>query len=64
MSALSTAYASDYDAQEGAITHCDAQNVDVPWADYYLLEALRRMGARTADPAHPGRAKHAADPPA
>ena len=40
--ALSGAYASDFEDQEGAIMHCDAANCDVPWADYYLLEAIRR----------------------
>ena len=35
---------------EGAIMHCDAADVDVPWADYYLLDAIHRencLGART-----------------
>ena len=43
--ALSGSYASDFEEQEGAITHCDAANCDVPWADYYLLEAIRRSRA-------------------
>ena len=43
--ALSGAYASDFGEQEGAVTHCDASNCDVPWADYYLLEAIRRSQA-------------------
>jgi unsaturated chondroitin disaccharide hydrolase len=41
--ALSTApYKSDFAATEGAVMHCDAANCDVPWADFYLLEAIRR----------------------
>ena len=46
--ALSGAYASDFEAQEGAITHCDAANCDVPWADYYLLEAIGRAAGAPA----------------
>lgn len=43
--ALAGTYASDFEKQEGSITHCDAANCDVPWADYYLLEAIRRSRA-------------------
>ena len=43
--ALGGAYASDFDKQEGAILHCDAADCDVPWADYYLLEAIKRSEA-------------------
>ena len=44
--ALSTApYKSDFDLQEGAIAHCNAADTDVPWADYYMLEAIQRVMA-------------------
>ena len=44
--ALSGSYKSDFAQQEGAITHCDAASCDVPWADYYLLEAIARARER------------------
>ena len=50
VTALSTsggAYVSDFSVQEGAIKHCNAAETDVPWADYYLLEAIRRLRGRS-----------------
>jgi unsaturated chondroitin disaccharide hydrolase len=43
-------YQSVFAEQEGAIRHCNAQETDVPWADYYLLEAIQRL--RSGVPPH------------
>ena len=49
ITALSTPpYKSVFAETEGAVMHCDAADVDVPWADYYLLEAIDRENCLVA----------------
>ena len=43
LAALGSEYRSVFEKQEGAVLHADAHDVDVPWADYFMVEAIHRV---------------------